>query len=216
VRVTAIASLPLAAVLVAAGPAAVTGLYGSGFLRAADLVPLAALGAVIAPVSQLCATYWAAVGKLRVTLSAGIVGGLVDLALAFWLIPKHGATGAVVASLAGQLVTAVGTVVFTWRAVGRFRSGLRGWLAAGSAAAAGAAAGRQCVDLVGGLLPGAIVGSIVCLLVFAMAAAALSRLRAPALSEQDGAWLTGTLPRFLAPVVAGSLVAAQSRRNADQ
>lgn len=214
IRVTAVASLPLAAVLVAAGPAAVTGLYGSNFLRAAGLVPLAALGAVVAPVSQLCTTYWAAVGKLRVPLSAGVAGGCVDLVVAFWLIPEHGAMGAVIASLSGQVVTAIGTVALTWRAVGRFRLGLPGWLATIGAATVAAVAGRLCSDLVGKLLLGSIVGSIVCLVVFVLMSALLRRLRAPTLGVQDGAWLMGTLPQFVAPIIAGSLVDAQPDRNA--
>ena len=215
-RVTAVASLPLTAILVAAGPAAVTGLYGADFDRAAQLTPLAALTAAVVPVGQLCSTYWAAVGKLKLTLISGIAGGLVDLGLAFWLIPGHGATGAVIASLGGQAVAGLGNVIFTWHAVGRFASGVGGWLAAATAAVPAAVGGRLCSDLVGSGIPGAALGSVVALAVFAAAAALLARLRAPALTEQDGSWLSGALPGALGPLVAAPLVVGQPLRSAER
>jgi O-antigen/teichoic acid export membrane protein len=204
-RVTAMASLPLAALLFAAGPSLVTGLYGAAFARAAGLVPLAALSVIVTPTGQLCAMYWAALGKVRLSLWAGAFGGVADLGAAFALVPEHGATGAVLASLAGQAVDAVSIIVLTWYAIGRIPLGGSAWLSALLSALPAAAAGRLCADLFGGL-PGAVLGSLSCLVVFAAAAALLSRLKAPALCEEDGLWLIDALPARFGQLVAWPLM----------
>ncbi len=46
---TAVAALPIGALLVAVGPEAVKGLYGTEFARAAALVPLVALALLLTP-----------------------------------------------------------------------------------------------------------------------------------------------------------------------
>lgn len=213
VRVTAVCSLPLAAAVATGGPAAVVGLYGDEFARAADLVPLASLGAIVFPVAQLCANYWAAVGRLRWLLVAGAAGGLIDLGVAFWLVPTHGASGAIIASLGGQTVTAVGIALSTWAAAGRFDWGLRGWLATAMATAGSAAAARACVDAVGGL-PGAFLGSVVFLALFCGGALLLARLGAPLLDAPDVAWLGGLLPERLGRGAAWAMSRGHGRRSA--
>ena len=192
-RVTAVASLPLTAVLVAVGPPLVRGFYGGDFGRAADLVPLLALSVLAAPCGYLCAAFWSAAGSVRLAVLAGLVGGAVDLLLAFLLVPHQGAVGAACASVAGQALDAVVLVALTCRAVRGIRLGARAWsaalLVAGLAASAGTAAAHMSVGL-----PAAALALVTVVAVLLAASAIATALRRPLLDSADVEWLSGTLP----------------------
>lgn len=210
-HVTSVAALPLMALLAAVGPHVVTGLYGTEFSRAAHLVPLLALALVLTPSGQLCTTYWSALGSVRYSLTAGVLGGLLDLGLAFALVPDHGAGGAVVASVLGQSADALCVLVLTWRAFGRFPFELRGWGVSLLSCVVSGVVARAIADAVGGGLPGALVGGFAFAVVFALLAHLGTRLRAPVLAQDDVRWLTGMLPTPLAKVVAVVLLPRPGR-----
>lgn len=198
-RVTAVLSLPLTALIIAVGPAFVVGLYGEEFVRAGDLTRLVALGAVVIPCGRLAAAYWSGLGRLRLPIVAGSVGAVLEICLAFALIPSFGASGAVLTSLAGQGVAATLLVVLSWRSIGRVALGVRGWTAAAVASGAAAAVGTAAAGP-GGVL-GAMTGGCVTVVVFAAVAAVLGRAGMPLLDDDDENWLVGSLPGRLAVLV---------------
>jgi O-antigen/teichoic acid export membrane protein len=191
-RVTAVLSLPLTALIVAVGPAFVVGLYGSEFVRAGELTRYVGLGAVVIPCGRLAAAYWSGLGRLRLPIVAGLIGACLEITLALVLIPRFGASGAVATTLAGQGVAAALLVALSWRSIGRIALGLRGCLAA-AAASLGAAAAGTAATAPGGL-PGAVTGGLATVAVFVVLAALLGRLGAPLLDEADERWLAGSLP----------------------
>lgn len=206
-RVTAVLSLPLTAVIVAVGPAFVVGLYGEEFREAGQLTRVVAIGAVIIPCGRLATAYWSGLGQLRLPILAGSVGAALEIGLALALIPDFAARGAVSATLVGQGMAAALLVVLSWRALGRVALGVRGWLAAAAASTVAALAGSAAAAL-GGLL-GAVAGGVSTVLVFLLLAVLLGRLGAPLLDTRDGDWLVNTLPQRCAPLVR-PLVSARS------
>lgn len=212
-HVTAVATLLLGALLVAVGPAAVTGLYGAEFSRAADLVPVVALALLLSPSGQLCTTYWSALGRLRLTIVAGLVGGAIDLGLAWALVPDLGAEGAAWASVAGQSTDALVVLVASWHLLERPRLHVRSWGAALVTAGAAGGPARLLADELGGLA-GALAGAGCFAVVLTVLTTAATRLRAPVLSAADAGWLVGMLPATAGRVVATVLLppAGRSRR----
>ncbi|ROP43696.1 polysaccharide biosynthesis C-terminal domain-containing protein [Pseudokineococcus lusitanus] len=102
-RVLAAVSVLLAAGVAAVGPAVVLAFWGAEeYTEAAGVVRLLAIGLVVTPLGALCTAYWTGTGRLRPVLVCGGTGAVVDIALAFLLIPDHGTSGAVVATLSGQ------------------------------------------------------------------------------------------------------------------
>jgi O-antigen/teichoic acid export membrane protein len=126
---------------------------------------------------------------------------VLNIALAFWLVPEHGAVGAAVANIAAQTTGAVLVLAYSLVAVGapQWRP-LALWRAAVAAAAAGLA-GWACVTV----LPdeaGLAVGSVAATVVFAGLAVALRIL-----PREDAVWLDEHAGERL-----GGLVGAFCRR----
>lgn len=119
-RVVSLLSIPLCAAVAAVGPAVVIMLYGTDFTDAAQLLPLMALSLATAPLGMLYATFWAGSGHLRIPIWAFGVAGVIDLALAWILIPHLAAVGAAIANLAGQTTLAILMIVLTSRTAQRF------------------------------------------------------------------------------------------------
>lgn len=127
-RIVSIASLPLTAGVVCLGPAMVIVLYGPDYTQAAELVPIMSLSLLFVTGGNLCATFWTGANRLRRPIIGASAGAVVDIALAFLLIPQHGAWGAAIANLCGQTVMAVVMLYLTWRAVNRFPWMIGRWL----------------------------------------------------------------------------------------
>ena len=111
-------SIPLVAFTAGLGPVLVKLVYGQRYETAAALVPLSSLVLLTAVATGVLGQYWAGLGRIEVTVWTGGIAGLADLGLAFALAPSLGATGAIVANLAGQVVFAGGLVLVTQRRVG--------------------------------------------------------------------------------------------------
>lgn len=157
-RMASLVALPMTAAIIGLGPTAVTAVYGGEFSRAADLVPWAALGVVLAPAGQLCISYWVGLGRLRPLIVAGLIGGAIDLGLALALIPGHGAAGAVVANLAGQSVAAVLLLAATLQALRPVDLRLGRWTATATASSVGALVLLGTQTVVPGI-PGGVLGA---------------------------------------------------------
>lgn len=205
-RVVALLSIPLCAAVAAVGPAVVIMLYGEDFTEAAHLLPLMALSLATAPLGVLYATFWTGAGRLRIPIWAFGTAGVVDLALAWILIPHYEAVGAAVANLAGQTTLSVMMVVMTSRTAHSFPLPLLriGVVTAFSVLAFAVA--TEVVNLIGltssaMALWALIVGTVV----FGVMALVYGRAIG-FLAPADAQWLHHTLPPkvwFAIPFVAG-------------
>ncbi len=103
-RYLALTSIPLHLISAALAVPALLLLYGSQYKGAAMVVTLAPLlgmpKAFISPVQNLLES----TEQQRIVIMATVVAGIVDLAVAWWLIPAHGAVGACIGSGAAQVV----------------------------------------------------------------------------------------------------------------
>ncbi len=189
-RVLVAVAVLLAAALASVGPSLVRVVY-EGADRAAVLVPWLCLTLLYAPLGHLVQQYWQGVGRLGPILVSGSAGAVVDVALAFLLVPDHGAAGAVAANVTAQAVTATLLVVHT----GRRLPGLR--LPAGGVLRAAAVAVPSGVAAVAAAGLGGWLGFLSAAAAFVVVAFVLSRV-VPVLAADDVAWLEGALPGRLA------------------
>jgi O-antigen/teichoic acid export membrane protein len=100
-------TVPLAAVTVTLGPAAVRLLYGNNYATAGTVLAIIAPTSIIlTATSAVAAATLAGVGKIGQPLVCGVLGLIVNVALNVVLIPRWDAVGASVANGAGQFVSA--------------------------------------------------------------------------------------------------------------
>jgi O-antigen/teichoic acid export membrane protein len=190
-RLLLLLTLPTTAAALALGPAAVRITYGRGFDGATTplliilcLMPLVAL-------VNLSASLLGGLGRLGVGVAAGVVASIVDIGLAFLLIPGHGAIGAAIANGAAQVAVGFPVIVYARLIVGRLdwrpASTLRLVFCSGLAGLAAWA----CVRLLGdtyGLGAGFAAGFLVFVTV-----ASVARI----LPHDDARWLEEALGRGL-------------------
>jgi O-antigen/teichoic acid export membrane protein len=186
-RVVVTLGLLLLGGTVAAGPGLVHLAYGPEFGVAASLVRWLGLVLLVSPLGQLYSTLWSGIGRLRPVLVAGGTAALVDVVLAWTLVPSLSTTGAVIATASAQSVMAIMLIVHT------HRSGIRLSLPVGrlartvliTAVATGAAMGVGSVGgLAGDLLPMAVFGVLV----------ALGSRLLGLFQPEDTDWLADTVP----------------------
>ena len=114
-RVVVTIDLVLAAGTVAVGPKVILAAYGSEFTEAATLVAWLGPTLLIIPLGQLYGTLWSGVGRLRPVLLAGGAAAVIDIALAWSLIPFLSVTGAVIATVSAQGTSALMLIAYTRR-----------------------------------------------------------------------------------------------------
>ena len=187
-RVTLAASIPLTAAIATLGPPLIRLLFGAEFDEAATLIPLLSITVLLVPMGSMLSTYWNGVGSLRPVVIAMVTGGIIDVGLAWSLVPHLNAWGAAIANVAGQLITAALLLVLSRRqglhltfTPGKIVIGL---LVGAVAAAAAYVSVRLLVNL-GGLIVGAVV--IVAIVAFAGRFIGL-------LSPPDSRWLREVMP----------------------
>jgi O-antigen/teichoic acid export membrane protein len=106
-RYLALTSIPLHVISAALAAPALLFLYGKAYSGAAMVVTLAPLlcmpKAFLGPVQSLLQSY----ERQSFVIGATVIAGIVDIGVAWYLIPAHGAVGACIGSGAAQ-VTAIG------------------------------------------------------------------------------------------------------------
>lgn len=207
VRVGTLLSIPLVAYASALGPLLVELVYGQEYRRAADLVPLSSLVLLVAIAGGVLTQFWAGRGDVVISLITGGIAGVVDLGLAFALVPSLGARGAIIANLAGQVVWAGGLLRVTVRRTGPI--GSLGWT--GVRMLLVSVAGAGLARVVGTLVADHLAGSH--LLVDAVAVLAGAAVGLPVtiglavlvkvLDPRDAEWLRPILPDRAARPLAG-------------
>jgi O-antigen/teichoic acid export membrane protein len=198
-RLLVMGSLPLTAGMAAVGPELLRLAYGDEY-REAGTVLLALVGVIpFLAVSSISLSFLSGLGDARTPLVAGLFAAVVNIVLAFVLVPRYDSLGAGLAN-AGAQVAATAALYAAARRV----SGPVDWhpgsiarvaVAAGGCAAAGVAV-LSVIDGPGGLVLAIAAGAI------SFTALALA-LRA--LSAGDAAWLDGHFGHLLGGR-AGALV----------
>ncbi|HEX9994919.1 MAG TPA: oligosaccharide flippase family protein, partial [Acidimicrobiales bacterium] len=118
VRLLCLLTLPLTAIVLAAGPALLRVVYGEEYRGTGPVLLVMAAAFPAVPLLRLATGVHAGFGRIGVQLAASAAAAAVDVALAAALVPAHGAQGAAVANAAAQVVAAVPIVAYAARLTG--------------------------------------------------------------------------------------------------
>lgn len=200
-RLVLLASLPVTAVAFALGPTLLRVVYGPEFRDTASVLLIMLAPFPLLPLLSLSRAVLAGLGRLRVPLSIETGAAALNVALAFLLVPDHGAVGAAVANVAAQATGAALVLAYSLVAVGA-----PGWRPFSVWRAGVAAVAAGLVGWLGVLLlpdtAGLAVGALAAAAVFATLAFALKIL-----PREDAVWLDQQAGERL-----GGLVGAFCRR----
>ena len=186
------ATLPLTAGVAAVGPELLRLVYGDEYREAGDVL-LAVVGVIpFLAVSSISVSFLSGLGDARTPLVAGLFAAVVNIALAFALVPRYDALGAGLANAGAQVAATAALYAAARRVSGPvdWRPGVAGARRAWRRPAARWRASRV-LSVVGG--PGGLVLAIAA---GAIAFTALA-LALRALSADDAAWLDGHFGHLL-------------------
>ncbi|WP_028067334.1 oligosaccharide flippase family protein [Solirubrobacter soli] len=181
-RLLVLATFPLVAGMAVAGPALLELAYGSDYSDAGPVLLAMLAPLLVQPMLRVSEGVLYGLGRPMFIVYAGLAATVVDVALAFLLIPSLDAVGAAIANGAAVLVAGVPclwVVASLYRPVVLPFGAMARAVLVSLAVAAGAFAGLE-VGALAAVLVGAILG---------MAAALVVR----PLSGEDAAWLAGAL-----------------------
>ena len=105
-RLLVILSLPIAALAATVGPEAVTVVYGSKFEDAGPVLLILALGLPAFSVWTISGALMTGLDDARSPVLASALAAVLNLALAFALVPGYDAVGAALANVAAQVLAA--------------------------------------------------------------------------------------------------------------
>jgi O-antigen/teichoic acid export membrane protein len=120
--------LPCAVGLAIVGPTVVLMLYGEAYAPVVPVLYLVIISTVIGVYARPSASVIHALNKPSVLLFGSLAVLPIDLALAWYLVPRQGAIGAAVANLAAQMVgasiaviyaTKVAALYYDWNSIGK-------------------------------------------------------------------------------------------------
>ena len=182
-RLVTMLTLPLTAVGLALGPAALELIYGNDYRGTRPVLLIMLATFPIVSVVRTSSALLHGLGRLRAVLAAGFAGAVVNVGLDFALIPRYHAVGAALANGGGQLAVSIPTFFYAARALERVP-----WRPGALTPAVGCALGTglaawACVSLLDGLA-GLLLGIAAAGAVFALLARVLRVLPA-----EDAAWL---------------------------
>ena len=169
VRLLMLITLPITAVSAALGPAAIRVVYGDDY-DGAGRVLLAIVAAVpVVALFHLAFGLAQGLGRLRVIVTASVVGTVADLAVGFALVPRHGAFGAAIANAAAQVAASVVVAGYAARYARGAAYGIPRLLAAAVASAAAGGVAWAAVRAFGDL-PGILAGGLAAVVLYGGAA----------------------------------------------
>ena len=176
-------ALPLTAVGLALGPAAIRLVYGEAYRASGSVVLILLAPLPLIPIVHLGRAFMTGLGRLKASFVMSALAAAVNIALDLALIPGHAAIGAAIANSSAQVLAGLPVLAYMARRVGGvdWRAGpiTRGTLASGGGGLA-AWGVVQAVGGAGGLVAGLLSGAVVF--------AALGRfLRV--LPDEDALWL---------------------------
>jgi O-antigen/teichoic acid export membrane protein len=185
-RLLILFSLPLTAAAVALGPELLSLVYGAEYDESGQLLQIMALGIPLLALMGLANAFLNGLGKVRAVLVVTGLGAVVNIVLAFVLIPPLGARGAALANLGSQLAVGAVTIAYADHLLGRRGIHSRTLLATLAASAAGGGLGYLAAAGLGGL-PGVVAGALAVAVSFSAVAAAAKPIR-----SDDADWLRGS------------------------
>jgi O-antigen/teichoic acid export membrane protein len=205
-RLLVLATLPVTAAAAALGPEALRLFWGEAFSPATGPFLIMVAASLLTPVTVLCSSLLAGLGRVGVPLLAEALAAGVDIGVAFALVPHHGALGAAIASSCALVASGLPLLVYASRITGPLRvqpvALVRGAIVAGAgggvAWAVSAAFGGG-VGLVLGLLCGTAVFLGLALLV-------------GFLPRADAEWLREVLGKRFSGPAGDALLALAGRR----
>ena len=121
VRLILIFAFPAAAAGIALGPAALRLAYGEAYEETGTIVVLLLSVFPALALYNLISSFLDGVGRLGLLLAAMAFGAVLDVGLAFALVPAFDARGAALANMAGQTATAALLLLVAHRLVGPFQ-----------------------------------------------------------------------------------------------
>jgi len=190
-RLLLLVTLPLTAAGLAVGPALLRVVYGSRYRDTGPVFLIILAAFPLVPLAGVASALLTGIGRGRILLFASAAAAAVDVALAALFVPGHGAKGAAIANVGGQVVAATLLLSSAHRLTGRLRLEPEALLRAAVAATVAGFVGWLPVSLVGGAV-GVGVGALAAAAVFGFLAAALRIL-----PRDDAAWLEHAVGRSL-------------------
>ncbi len=185
-RLVMMTALPLTAATVALGPEALALVYGRQYSETGQIVQILAIGIPLLALMNLGHAFMIGLGKVKAILAVDGTAAVVNLSLAFLLIPAHHTLGAALANLIGQCLVAIIVTVYALRAMENVRLPVRTIVRTAATAAAGGLAAYGAVSALGGVA-GLIAGMLAGLVVFLAVGNALKIIR-----RDDASWLIGS------------------------
>ena len=182
-RLMLIPALPLTAGVLAVGPLLLLLVYGEEFRGTGPVLLIMVAGFPLIPMLHLGGAVLSGLGLLRPQLLIETGAALVNLGLAFALVPDHGAVGAAIANVIGQGVAAGLIFLYALRAVGPIDLRLTSLVPTVLSSGAAGLAAWLVAESLGGA-PGLLAGVATGVVVFG----GLS-VRLRVLPEDDAAWL---------------------------
>ncbi len=201
-RLLVIVALPVTAGTLAVGPELLRVIYGDAYGDAGAVLLILVPALPFVAVSSISSSLMSGHDDARTPLLAGAFAAVVNLGLAFVLIPAYDAVGAALANAGAQVAATVALYAGARRISGKvdWRPGSLARSALASAGCGVAAWGA--LELVGGGAGGVALAIVTGTLVFAALALGLRIL-----SADDAAWLDGHLGHHL-----GGRLGALARR----
>ncbi|HXF30983.1 MAG TPA: polysaccharide biosynthesis C-terminal domain-containing protein [Solirubrobacterales bacterium] len=194
-RLVMMTALPLTAATVALGPEALALVYGRQFSETGQIVQILAIGIPLLALMNLAHAFMIGLGRVKTVLAVDGTAAVVNLSLAFLLIPAHHTVGAALANLIGQCLVAVIVTVYALRAMQHVHLPVRTIVLTATTAAAGGLAAYGLVSALGGVV-GLIAGLLGGTVAFLAVGSVLKIIRA-----DDAGWLVGSTAgtRFAGP-----------------
>ena len=187
-RLLLLLALPLTAGAVAVGPALVRAIYGDDYREAGDVLMILVAVIPFLAVGSISASLLSGLDDARTPLLAGVFAAVLNLGLAFALIPRYDASGAAAANTGAQVAATVALYAGARRVSGPVEWRPASLVRCALAAAGCALASRGALEVVGGA-PGVALAIVV----GAAASSRRSRSALRTLSADDAAWLDGHL-----------------------
>lgn len=182
-RLVTLASLPVAAGVLTLGPETLRLIYGGEYSGTSPVLRLLAISLPFVPLMQMGTGLLTGLGLVRPGLVAGAVAAVLNVALAFALIPAHDATGAALANTGAQVTISMAVFAYTWKLIGASPIDLDAVARPAIASALVAASAWAILSELAGV-PGVVLGTAVGIAVFGLVGRLLRVLR-----DDDAQWL---------------------------
>src|SRR4051794_6308275 len=182
-RLLLLLSVPVTALALALGPAAIEVVYGPAYRHAGVVLLVLVSSIPLIPVSGASQALLIGYRRMRFPVVIGLVAAAIDITAAAVLVPRYDAVGAALANASAQVAAAVVALVYCHRLVGGvdLRVGSLTRMIGVSAIAGGAA--RGILVVVGGA-PGLVLAAVVGAALFAFLGRAVG-----VLPREDAEWL---------------------------